>query len=86
MKRRELRFAVETEEDLVRLYQFLLTVDLELAERALRQIRRGLLAAAEFPFSCRRTTRGAVRECVIPFGRAGHVAAFEIGVVTTASN
>ena len=79
MTPRELRFTEEAEKDLLRLYQFLLAADLQPAERALKQIRRGLLAASEFPFSCRRAAKGAVRECVIPFGRAGYVAAFEIG-------
>ena len=34
---------------------------------------------AEFPHSCRRAQGSAfARECVIPFGRAGYAAAFEI--------
>ncbi len=40
---------------------------------------RALTMAAEFPHSCRRAQGSAfVRECVIPFGQAGYVAAFEI--------
>lgn len=78
MKPRTVRFALEAEDDLNRFYGFLLDVDVELAARALKQIRRGLQAAAGFPFSCRKASRGPLRECVIPFGRSGYVAAFEI--------
>ena len=53
--------------------------DASLAERAYRAVRRGLAMAAEFPYSCRKAAGAkAARECVIPFGRAGCVAAFEI--------
>lgn len=78
MKPRELRFAVDAEDDLLRLYEFLVEKDLKTAESALKQIRRALIAAAEFPFSHRKAAKVFVRECVIPFGRAGFVAAFEI--------
>ncbi len=78
MKPRELQFAVEAEDDLLRLYEFLLEKDLKTAESALQQMRRALIAAAEFPFSHRKAAKGSIRECVIPFGRAGYVAAFEI--------
>lgn len=79
MTTRELRFAPGADDDLIRLYEFLTEKDLDAAEQALATIRRALLGAADFPFSCRRAGNvGRLRECVIPFGRAGYVAAFEI--------
>ncbi len=80
MSRREVRFAAGADdEDLVRLFTFLAEKDVELAERAFAKLRRGLAMAAEFPYSCRKAEgSGFVRECVITFGRAGYVAAFEI--------
>ncbi len=79
MKRRTLRFAVGADEDLVRLFQFLGSRDPEAKEEALATIREALVMMCGFPFSCRKVDRFAhVRECVIPFGRTGSVAAFEI--------
>ena len=79
MSRREVRFAEGADDDLVRLFEFLAEKDLKAAERAIVVIRRALTMAAEFPHSCRRAQGSAfVRECVIPFGRAGYVTAFEI--------
>jgi plasmid stabilization system protein ParE len=71
----------EAEDDLDRLYGFLLEHDLDAAERALIAIDRafGLLAYA--PFSCRKVLLcddPRIREVVIPFGRAGDAALFEI--------
>jgi plasmid stabilization system protein ParE len=79
VSRREVRFAEDAADDLIRLFTLLADKDVALAERALATIRRGLAAAADFPFSCRKAEGSTfVRECVIPFGRAGYVAAFEI--------
>jgi plasmid stabilization system protein ParE len=79
MSRREVRFAEGADDDLVRLFEFLVDKDPRAAERAIVVIRRALAMAAAFPHSCRRAQGSTfLRECVIPFGRAGYVAAFEI--------
>ena len=79
MTPREVRFAIGADDDLVRLYGFLVERDLEVAEEALVTIRSALEGAAAFPFSCRKVWRtGRLRECVIPFGHTGFVAVFEI--------
>ena len=79
MTTREVRFAACADDDLVRLYEFLAEKDLDAAAKALATIRRALLMAADFPFSCRKAGKvGWLRECVIHFGHAGYVAAFEI--------
>ena len=79
MNQREVRFAEGADEDLIRLFAFLCDQDTRLAERALTTIRKALAMAASLPFTCRKAGQAAsLRECVIPFGRAGYVAAFEI--------
>lgn len=78
------RFTPEAEDDLVRLYAFILerdATDLALAERALEAIRAGMTTLERMPFTCRKAAGGAspfLRELVIPFGAAGYVALFEI--------
>ena len=79
MTHREVRFVEGADEDLIRLFAFLCEKDPRLAERALAAIRKALAMAAAFPFTCRKAGQASsLRECVIPFGRAGYVAAFEI--------
>ena len=74
------RFTREAENDLLRLYDFLLAQDLEAAERALQSIRDGLDMLKRFPFSCRKAAsdQPRLRELIIPFGGSGYVALFEI--------
>ena len=74
------RFTPDAENDLVRLYDFLLEKDLAAAERALEAIRAGLELLRFSPFSCRKAVADnpLLRELVIPFGAAGYVALFEI--------
>ncbi|MBC9073029.1 type II toxin-antitoxin system RelE/ParE family toxin [Thauera sp. CAU 1555] len=77
------RFAPEAEDDLVRLYAFLLeqdAADWALAERALDAIRAGIQTLEQLPFTCRKAAADSpfLRELVIPFGAAGYVALFEI--------
>ncbi len=77
------RFTSEAEEDLVRLYEFILArdpTDWDLAERALEAIRHAISALERSPFSYRKATGGSpfLRELVVPFGSAGYVALFEI--------
>lgn len=79
MTPREVRFAEGADDDLSRLFEFLAMNDVALAERALTKIQKALAMAADMPHSCRKAEGSSfVRECVIAFGRAGYVAAFEI--------
>jgi plasmid stabilization system protein ParE len=75
-------FTGAAREDLLRLYEFLLDKDIDVAARALEVITDALKLLETFPFSCRKAAGGAhgprLRELVIPFGSAGYVALFEI--------
>jgi plasmid stabilization system protein ParE len=77
----KVRFTTEALEDLDRLYGFLLTKDLDVAERALDAIERALALVAWSPYSCRKAMlqkNPRWRELLIPFGHSGYVALFEI--------
>lgn len=73
------------EADLVRLFDFVLERELErdgdlsLAEQALSSIRAGFATLKSSPFTCRKAGQSPfLRELIIPFGRTGYVALFEI--------
>ncbi len=76
----------EAEQDLERLFEFVLERELaraggklELAQDALEAITSGLKALERFPFTCRKAGSSPfLRELVIPFGATGYVALFEI--------
>ena len=77
------RFTKEAENDLVRLYKYVLArdeADWQLAERALEAIRNAIRSLELTPFSFRKAIPGNpfLREIVIPFGASGYVALFEI--------
>lgn len=78
------RFTREAEDDLVRLYEFVLerdATDGQVAERALEAIRHAISGLERSPFSYRKAGGGGspfLRELVIPFGSPGYVALFEI--------
>ena len=79
------RLTREAEEDLLRLFEFVLERelerggDLELAQRAQDAIEEGLATLARSPFTCRKAADSSfLRELVIPFGHTGYVALFEI--------
>ena len=77
----KVRLTPEAKEDLERRYGFLLEQDLDAAERAIDAIERAFELLAYSPFSCRKALLAGnprIREVVIPFGRAGYVALFEI--------
>ena len=77
----KVRLTPEAQEDLDRLYDFLLQKDLDSAERALGAIERAFELLAYSPFSCRKALlcdNPRIREVIIPFGQAGYVALFEI--------
>jgi plasmid stabilization system protein ParE len=81
MKRYRVRFTPEAEDDLLRLYDFLLQTDVGAAERALEAIKEALELLRFSPFSCRKAlaSNPFLRELIVPFGSAGYVALFEIG-------
>lgn len=77
------RFTPEAEDDLVRLYEFILDrddTDWTLAERALEAIKLAIRSLEQSPFSYRKAVavNPFLRELVIPFGASGYVALFEI--------
>lgn len=79
----DVRFTAEAEEDLTRLYEFLLNSGEEgivLAEGAFTALNRGLDYIAENPWGCRRAEGFATefRELVISWGRTGYVLLYEI--------
>jgi plasmid stabilization system protein ParE len=87
VNRYKVRFTPRAEEDLLRLYDFLLEKDVAAAERALDAI-KGAVELLQFsPFSCRKalTDNPFLRELVIPFGSTGYVALFEIESGNTVS-
>jgi plasmid stabilization system protein ParE len=80
------RFTRAAQSDLERLFDFVLerelaseTGDLDLPEQALAAVRAGLATLSSSPFTCRKASDSPfLRELVIPFGRSGYVALFEI--------
>jgi plasmid stabilization system protein ParE len=81
-----LRLTREAEADLDRLFDFVLDRELArdggnlaLAEQALVAIRAGFTTLKASPFTCRKAGQSPfLRELIIPFGRSGYVALFEI--------
>ena len=81
--RYRVRFTEEAENDLVRLYEFVLTrdeADWASAEQALEAITNAIRSLELTPFSFRKAVRDNpfLREMVIPFGASGYVALYEI--------
>lgn len=80
------RLTVEAAEDLERLFDFVLHRELlrhdgnlDLADRALESIKNGVATLRLSPFTCRKVGASPfLRELIIPFGRSGYVALFEI--------
>lgn len=83
------RYSASARDDLERLYDFLLdratTVeDLDLAEQALRAIAGAVESVRHSPFTHRKAGDDPfLRELLIPFGRSGYVALFEIEDAST---
>lgn len=76
-----LRLTAEARDDIHRLQGFLLDNDPAAAKAAVVAIDKAFSLLAWSPFSCRKATlqeNPLLRELVIPFGRAGFVALFEI--------
>lgn len=74
------RYTKGAKEDLVRLYGFLVDLDLAAARNALEAIEKGIQFLQVFPFTCRKATpeNPLLREMIIPFGSKGYVVLFEI--------
>lgn len=80
------RLTREAEADLGRLFDFILERemartggDLSLPEQAMTALRAGMATLKSSPFTCRKAGRSPfLRELIIPFGRSGYVALFEI--------
>jgi plasmid stabilization system protein ParE len=76
-----IRFTLEAENDLMRLFDFLLAQDVATAGKAETAIYKAIELLEIFPFSCRKADEGhdsLIRELLIPFGGAGYVALFKI--------
>ena len=96
MTRYAVRLTPEAQDDLERLFDFVLERELasssgrlELAAQALEAIASGLKLLERFPFTCRKVGESPfLRELLIPYGHTGYVGLFEIGedrVVTVAA-
>ena len=80
------RFTRAAEVDLERLFEFVLERELargagnlQLAEQAIVAIRAGFATLKTSPFTCRKAGQSPfLRELIIPFGRSGCVALFEV--------
>lgn len=80
------QFSAAAEEDLERLFDFMLqrelesaAGDLDIPARALQAIKEGMGFLRSSPFACRKVGESPfIRELVITFGRSGYVALFEI--------
>lgn len=80
------RLTREAEQDLERLYDFVLERelardggDLDIAQDALHALRAGIGTLKASPFTCRKAGSDSfLRELIIPFGSSGYVALFEI--------
>jgi plasmid stabilization system protein ParE len=77
-----IRFTLEAEDDLLRLFDFLLEQDVGTAAKAANSICKALELLEIFPFSCRKADdeehNSLLRELLIPFGSTGYVALFKI--------
>ncbi len=82
----KVEFSQAAAADLEQLFDFALqrelsseTGDLDTPDRAVRAIKDGMAFLASSPFACRKAGSSSfVRELIIPFGRTGYVALFEI--------
>ena len=82
MKRYELVISPAAQEDLERLNDFLLAIDVGTAERAAAAIEKAYDLLTRFPHTCRKAQGGdlgpAWREMFITFGSSGYIALFQI--------
>jgi plasmid stabilization system protein ParE len=82
MTQYRVRFTPEAEDDLLRLFEFLLERDIAAAKKARTAIAKSIELLRISPFTCRKALGGDgspfLRELIIPFGGSGYVALFEI--------
>lgn len=83
----KVRYTAAAREDLRRLYSYQTLRDPKLARKARETIGRAMEMLKDFPFSCRKVSPSNpfLRELIIPFGKSGFVALFDIedsGTVT----
>ena len=82
----KVRLTREAEADLDRLFDFLLEReqsrdggDLSLPTQAIAALQSGIATLKTSPFTCRKAGQSPfLRELVIPFGRSGYLALFEV--------
>ena len=82
----KVRLTRDAESDLERLFDLLVErelardgSDLHLPEQAMVALRAGIATLQSSPFTCRKAGDSPfLRELIIPFGRSGYVALFEI--------
>lgn len=82
----KVRLTRAAEADLERLFDFVLERelardggDLDLPVQAIAALRSGMATLATSPFTCRKAGQSPfLRELIVPFGRTGYVALFEI--------
>ena len=82
----KVRLTHDAEADLDRLFDLVLERelardggDLTLPEQAMGALRAGIATLRTSPFTCRKAGQSPfLRELIIPFGRSGYVALFEI--------
>jgi len=81
----DVRFSAEADDDLVRLFDFMLdraeTIeDLDAAQAAIEAVRSAALnQLAATPYSFRKSGKSSTRrELIIPFGATGYIALYEI--------
>ncbi|SMC96357.1 type II toxin-antitoxin system RelE/ParE family toxin [Rhizobium sp. RU36D] len=85
-----IRYTDEAIEDFDRLYDYLISFDVGLADRAYKAIVAAIEHLRTFPFSCRkaRDEDPFLRELIVPFGSSGYVVLFRVddgGTVTVAA-
>ncbi len=89
----KVRLTKAAQADLDRLFDFLIERELsrdggnlELAELAMAALRAGFSTLKSSPFTCRKAGSSPfLRELIVPFGRSGYVALFEIEDESTVS-
>jgi plasmid stabilization system protein ParE len=89
----KVRLTREAEADLDRLFDFIVERelardggDLDLPEQAMNALRASIATLKSSPFTCRKAGNSPfLRELIIPFGRSGYVALFEIEDESTAA-
>jgi plasmid stabilization system protein ParE len=89
----KVRLTRDAEDDLARLFDFLVErelardgADVDLPQQAMTALRAGIATLESSPFTCRKAGNSPfLRELIVPFGRSGYVALFEIEDASTVS-